>query len=207
MRLNLRAGGVDVLEVHETAWRTHPCGDDLAAASITLRSEWDVGAVRLPDLALLDRGIRELNVGVGDDVFMLGRFVSHSGNQKNHPLARFGNLAMMPSEDIRDARGLMVEAYLVEMRSLSGFSGSPVFLYVGPGSYRGNGSMTNFFTEQIALLGIDAGHVEMHAPVFRGTDRTEFTTQLNTGVAIVVPVWKLVELLDEPEFRQAREFR
>ena len=56
--------------------------------------------------------MNDLNMGVGDEVFMLGRFISHSGIQKNQPLARFGNIALMPDERILDGRKLRIEAYL-----------------------------------------------------------------------------------------------
>src|SRR5438445_660680 len=90
---------------------------------------------------------------VGGTGFLLGWFISHSSKQTNQPLARFGNIAMMPGEKVVDGRGLRVEAYLVEMRSLSGYSGSPVFVYLAPGSYRGEGKgMMPFYQEAIGMI-------------------------------------------------------
>ena len=51
---------------------------------------------------------------------------------------------MMPGELVKDGRGLLVEAFLVEMRSISGFSGSPVFVVMPGGSDRGNGTIIPF---------------------------------------------------------------
>ncbi len=99
--------------------------------------------------------LNELNAGVGDEVVMIGRFVAHDGRVRNAALARFGNIAMMPGEPVTDGRGMKVEAFLVEMRSLSGFSGSPAFIYMGPGTYRGDGRMMPFYSETIGLIGID----------------------------------------------------
>jgi hypothetical protein len=145
----------------------------------------------------------ELNVGVGDEVFMLGRFISQDGTQLQAPLARFGNVAMMPGPLVEDGRRLKVEAFLVEMRSLSGFSGSPVFIYIGSGTYRGNGTMMPFYSETIGLIGIDTGHKTTVAKVYGGPaeNQTELKVRLNTGVAVVAPVWKIEELLSSVALR------
>jgi hypothetical protein len=143
---------------------------------------------------------------VGDEVFMLGRFISHSGIKRNQPLARFGNIAMMPGELVEDGRGMRVEAFLVEMRSLSGFSGSPVFVYMGPGTYRGDAKMMPFYSETIGLMGIDTGHTEICAPVLQTGSRSEtgLRASLNTGIAVIAPIWKIREVLDEEIFRVER---
>ncbi len=85
----------------------------------------------------------------------------------------------------------MVDAYLVEMRSLPGFSGSPVFLHIGPASYRGDGTMTPFYEDDYTLLGIDTGHKLLPSQV---RDKTTgrpadvpWRVLQNTGVAIVAP--------------------
>jgi len=118
IRMPLLAGGFRAVELPEDEWTTHRSGDDVAATAIELDPEWDLRAFRWADLAATRDRLSELNAGVGDEVFMLGRFVTTGGQQSNQPLARFGNIAMMPGAMVRDARGLEVEAFLVEMRSL-----------------------------------------------------------------------------------------
>jgi hypothetical protein len=207
MRLNRTDGGTEVIEVAQPAWRTHSDGDDIAVAVFRPDNEADlaISGLQWKDLVgttpegFKDR-MKELNVGIGDDVFMVGRFISHEGKQRNQPLARFGNIAMMPGEPVLDGRGLLVEAFLIEMRSLPGFSGSPVFLYVGPGSYRGNDTMMPFYEEQIGLLGIDTGHKMLSSEIIdKGTGKplnmTWYVLQ-NTGVAIVAPVWRIRDVID-----------
>lgn len=68
---------------------------------------------------------------VGDDVFMLGLFVDHSGLTTNVPSARFGNISMLPSQDapIKQPNKFMRESYVVDMHARTGFSGSPVFMF------------------------------------------------------------------------------
>jgi hypothetical protein len=214
LRLNTADGGTDVLEIPSTAWVDHPDGDDISAAAVAAPDpnwaatalEWDsfVGSRQFSEARM-----KELNVGVGDDVFMLGRFIAHGGRQQNQPLARFGNIAMMPGEPVLDGRGLHVEAFLVEMRSLAGFSGSPVFVYIGPGTYRGDGRMMPFYSENIGLIGIDTGHKILTSPVIDETTKKPVdppcTVVQNSGVAIVAPVWKIRDVLDEEEFVEQRK--
>jgi hypothetical protein len=150
-------------------------------------------------------------VGVGDDIVMLGRFSGHSGRDFNRPLARFGNIAMMDDEPVKDGRGFLVSAYLVEMRSLPGFSGSPVFLCLGAGSYRGvygaekQAKMMPFYSETIGLLGIDTGHKPITNAVLDGATgkpvEPREDVQQNSGVAIVTPYYKIREVLECDELR------
>ena len=106
--------------------------------------------------------------------------------------------AAMPGALVRDGRGLDVEAFLVEMRSLSGFSGSPVFVYMGPGTYRGNSTMMPFYSETIGLMGIDTGHKASIAPIEHRASgpETDLVVRLNTGISIVAPIWRVAEAID-----------
>jgi hypothetical protein len=153
----------------------------------------------VPITATRDR-VTELNAGVGDEIVMFCRFVTVCGQQINAPLARFGNIAMMPGELITDNRGLRVEAFLIEMRSMSGFSGSPVFVFMGPGTYRGDKKMMPFYTETIGLVGIDTGHIAITNSVISEIDKQpvdHWRVAQNSGVAIVTPVWKIADVLEE----------
>lgn len=75
--------------------------------------------------------INEHGIGIGDEVFLVGRLIDHSGKQKNAPSARFGNISMTPFESIfNKTLSKNVEVFLCEVKSIGGFSGSPVFVYV-----------------------------------------------------------------------------
>lgn len=185
-----------LIHIDPQRWVHHPDGDDVSVCKLSA-DERPASAISLPDLLATHERMEELNAGVGDEVFMLGRFVGHGSFKKLQPLARFGNISMMPGELVKDGRNLRVEAFLVEMRSLSGFSGSPVFIHMGPGTFRGNGKMMQFYTETIGLIGIDSGHKNMIAHV-QGIDHGSSPpyVQLNTGISIVVPYWKIRNLID-----------
>ncbi|MDP3950529.1 hypothetical protein [Microbacterium sp.] len=201
--------GFDCHEIAAASWTTHPDGDDVAIASIR-SDELGVTAIKWSALAATQERLAELNVGVGDEVFMLGRFIAHEGKTRQQPLARFGNIALMPdpSNPVLDGRSLERELFLVEMRSLSGYSGSPVFLYVGPATYRGDGRMMPFYSENIGLIGVDTGHkinrVGIDTKGTRCPAPGDWTVTQNTGIALVAPVWKIADLLFDAEEVKAR---
>jgi hypothetical protein len=71
----------------------------------------------------------EFDVGIGDDVFMVGRFIDHEGRQQNNPSVRWGHVAMMPTAVAdQDAPTKKEESFIIEIHTISGYSGSPVFV-------------------------------------------------------------------------------
>jgi hypothetical protein len=208
LRINTKTGSAHALTIPHEAWLDHDAADDVCVAPIELdASRWAVSALPWEDFCPTSERMEELNIGVGDDVLMIGRFVGHTGKQRNEPLVRFGNIAMMDDgERVRDGRGMLVTAFLVEMRSLPGFSGSPVFVCIGAGSYRGvygsdkQAHMMPFYTETIGLLGIDTGHKSLTNPVIdkRTGDPVDppQVVQQNSGVAIIAPYYKIADVLE-----------
>ena len=71
--------------------------------------------------------IEAKNLGVGDEVFIAGLFTRAIGQARNLPIIRMGTVAMMPDEKILFHKK-MIDAYLIESRSIGGLSGSPVFI-------------------------------------------------------------------------------
>jgi len=101
----------------------------------------------------------------GDEVFFYGRFIQHDGRQRNKPVMRFGNISMLPDESASIDMGTHQQvAFLVECRSLSGFSGSPAFVQLAgtralhPQYDREKYSGKLIPTKEIRLLGVDCGH-------------------------------------------------
>jgi hypothetical protein len=70
--------------------------------------------------------LKKARIEVGEEVFLTGLFSNHYGLKRNIPIVRVGNIAALPDEPIETDWG-SVDAYLVEMRSIGGLSGSPVF--------------------------------------------------------------------------------
>ena len=132
------------------------------------------------------------NIMVGDTVSIVGLFANHHGEVKNTPIVRTGNLAVLDEQKIVTNKGPM-DAYLIEARSIGGISGSPVFL--NPGSMRVlEGQLKIADNPRIHLFGLIHGH-------FNDVDEEHLTPQeknrraINTGIAIVVPIRKVAEII------------
>ena len=78
-----------------------------------------------PDIGAIDFQPR-----VGHEIYVPGLFTQHYGKTSNLPVARFGHIARMPNQiDVQNPDGSVssVVAYLAEVQSWGGQSGSPVF--------------------------------------------------------------------------------
>src|SRR5207245_893618 len=120
----------------DTRWWTHPTETesvDCAVLPFGIPDEMNADHSTVPlSLFATDEVIDENGIGEGDEVFMIGLFTRLAGNERNIPVVRIGNVAMMPKErlpvaKIGDYRG-PIDAYLMETRSFAGISGSPVFV-------------------------------------------------------------------------------
>lgn len=158
--------------------------------------------------------IDEHEIGSGDEIYMIGRYVGHDNREVNRPVVRFGTIALMPETRVKDEWGLVQESILVEMRSLPGFSGSPVFVYIPPLSIRPRYYDKAKKTLELDarpfgpwLLGIDYSHLPIQSRIVDngGKEHPEgWYAQTNSGMAAVVPVKKLEQLLDSDAAKKQR---
>jgi hypothetical protein len=136
------------------------------------------------------------DIDAGEEVFMTGRFVGLQGKRDNAVATRFGCISMMRGGRWNKAIGKDQEGFAVEMRSRTGFSGSPVFVYGHPTmtiKYRA-ADRNHFF----ALLGANWGYV-LDSEVNHAGERE------NTWLNGVVPAWKISELLERPALKHYHE--
>ncbi len=130
IRVNTTENKFDVIKTSQNNWVRHFAGDDIAICPIQIESDKIAGGCFTREFIANEDFLKKHAVGAGDDVFMIGRFRVHAGRSRNLPVVRFGNIAAMNDEGLyNDATKLYQESYLVEMRSIAGFSGSPVFIY------------------------------------------------------------------------------
>lgn len=205
IRLNTTDGSKAVLEYKQEDWFHHPDGHDLAVCPLDLEaSKYQIRFIDRDKQFITHDRLRYFDIGPGDGTFMVGRFISHEGEQRNLPSLRFGNIAMMPNEPLVDSRGQKKESFLVESRSSSGYSGSPVFVHIPNYETRFEGHPRGV----VLLLGINWGHPELYDEILEadGTvNRLGWQVKTNTGMAAVVPAWHLSDLLNTPELVAQRE--
>lgn len=116
----------------QVKWHFHPTDEaaDVAVFPWATTEGEDIDYKPLPTNTFVKPDdFNPLGVGIGDEVCIVGLFSGHGGYVKNHPMARIGNLAMIPDERVETTSGAM-EAYLIEARSIGGMSGAPVFVAV-----------------------------------------------------------------------------
>lgn len=141
----------------------------------------------------------KLNIGVGDEVFITGLLANHPGEFRNTPIVRIGNLAAYPEERVKATGIGEIDAYLVEVRSRGGLSGSPVYYhaYGSPSSaYRpfAPNWLSPIEPQSFYLIGIVHGHYNQEAGV-SDANRKDIE-ELNTGIAIVVPISQVLAFID-----------
>jgi hypothetical protein len=216
VRMNTSQGDMAVLMIDADQWVHHQDGDDIAVCPLVLSNPDTYRFKAIGTEMFLTRALmRAHDIGPGDEAYMVGRFVSHEGRQRNTPLARFGNISMMPWEPIPHERGILQESILVEMRSLSGFSGSPVFVEMPPMSPRPGGIVLGHGRGPW-LLGVDWAHIAAYEKVKKKIEEggreklvdapERLVVKGNSGQMAVVPAWRLQELLDQEELVVRRQY-
>jgi hypothetical protein len=145
------------------------------------------------------QSLRADGMGLGDETFTIGLFSPHPGEAINEPIVRIGNLAAIPTEPVRTKNYGSVEAYLVETRSIGGFSGSPVFIH--PGQVRVIDGQLKYSAEvRFSLLGIVHGHWDTHPLPTPGSQFGRET--LTTGISIVVPIHRVLEIFEMDRLKE-----
>jgi hypothetical protein len=222
VRINRESGKPDVIALDQAKWFDHPVSD-VTLCPMTLDIEHQFACVSTASL-ITKEIIEQFDIGPDDDIFISGRFVNHEGKQRNTPSLRFGNIAQMPHEPIT-AEGLPPqESFLVEAKSIPGYSGSPVYVYLSPQPdlsdlpnvqneiKSGRMSFAGISAKRLGLtvrtgpwlLGVDWCHLRSEAPVINaltGDPEPNRYVITNTGMSGVVPAWKIQEILDTAEMQ------
>lgn len=230
-RAGLGDGRVRVYRKSLTDWYLHPAGEDVAICWLGSQAPDEDQAVQwVPrewivtpgDFAYVPTRIDpvwgESPLLPGEETFSVVRFIGYDGLERNQPTIRFGNLSSAEEVDVQQEpipdRPECIErriqrSFLVEARSLSGYSGAPVFAYreshfldIGHG-----------VVESALLLGVGWAHITHAAD--RDTEYATVTAasgplavgRYNSGMMAVVPGWHITELLELPAVLAERNER
>jgi hypothetical protein len=198
--LSLRTGG--------QKWFYHPTEKDSVDVAVM-----PFGSARFHDYDIewipegmfaTDERIEEFQIGLGDEIFIIGLFTRFFGIKKLTPIVRTGNIAMMPQDRVEVEGFGPMEAYLAEGRSIGGLSGSPAFVRntVKIPTRTADGKLTAMsgLGGQHHLLGLVHGHWRVQPPA-----TTTQAEMVNMGVSIIVPAKKILETLYHPELVAMRQ--
>jgi hypothetical protein len=213
---------LDATPASEYKWYYHPTEKQYVDAAATLFSPpieegLEVDFKTVPSAMFVkEESFDAKGIGVGDEVFIVGLFSKVIETTHVMPIIRIGNVAMIPKEKIPGGNRL-IDAYLIESRSIGGLSGSPVFVRetlklqttkIKPGadfaSVSGRFPGESFgklfdVTEMLGvgryyLFGSAVGHWDL--PIGVGSEA------VNMGISLVTPAGKILEILFQPELKE-----
>lgn len=214
IRTNKLDGSLAIIEGHaDQKWWYHPTEKEYVDAAVTIFLPPNLHDL---DIFWIDIGIfadeeviEGAKLGVGDEVFIAGLFTKITETTRNIPIIRIGNLAMMPGEKIPFKDGKLIDAYLVESRSIGGLSGSPAFIrqtirfqgYTASGMFYDskhqplppNELVVMDGMGKIYFLGSVIGHWD--APTHFAFPHHE---AVNMGISPIVPAHKIKEIIAQP---------
>ncbi len=227
IRFNTPSGGPpDILEFDVSDW-IFDGKHDIAVLPIKLDPDKHAITVLHSQMLVTKDQVRRAEIGPGDDVFMVGRFMDHDGGQRNRPALRFGNIAMDPTP-VMQSNNVKAEAYCIDLHSRSGYSGSPVFVYRTPQSDLDPPPAARTANIGLAMqpeisvffmvLGIHfaqfpekwevsssgkliSNSSNAKSPLLTGKQYIEGLS----GMTLALPAWSIREVLDMPELKKLRE--
>jgi hypothetical protein len=204
VRFNTKDGGADVAHTQAEDW-VISSEDDLAVLPFNPPTGVEWSSIDTRQFLSEDCLIEGWELFPGDPVFFFGRFVGDDGRPRNAPVMRVGSIAMLADAHapVTLEEGQQQVAFLVESRSMSGFSGSPSFVHLADSRLMdpdkpGAGYIPS---DRVRLLGLVCAHLPFWSPVrekkHRGTHYPEMWVETNSGVSVVVPAWKILTLLND----------
>lgn len=199
-RVNRADGSVGEIELPDDWYYPESGGADVVVLPFFLDEEWDNKMARR-EMEVTDEAIKEYGIGAGDELIIVGLFTERHGSKRNLPIVRSGIIASMATEPLADvSSGEEYSAYLAEVRSIGGLSGSPVFVHL-PG-VRGQRAAQEIGRDTF-LLGVIRGHWEYEGvgEDFAFGDREK----INTGIAIVSQMQDVAKILDCEELVKQRK--
>lgn len=211
IRVNQRGGGAKLVAAKKESWYPHPSAavDLMVCPAVFPMDQFQLMHIDFnTHLPLTQASIQSEAIGVGDDVAIVGMFVSRLGETRNIPVVRSGTIAAMPVEPIETKYGAH-DAYLVETRSIDGLSGSPVFVQL-PRERPVDGATIQKSHRVLYWMGMLLGHHEVINP----RDAVEIKQRsasppysenavtarvmLNTGIGIVLPASLVRQAVEQP---------
>jgi len=208
-----------IIETRKRDWVPHPdktvdiavlpTGNSYDLCQAYIREELDTAHVFDPEQSLTQAIIDRWDIGLGDDVFIAGAYTKRPGERRNLPIVRVGNIAAMAEEPIWPASPRK-PAYLIEVRSLGGISGSPVFVNLAPMRRRPGGRIEPVdLSHPLFLLGIAIGVHDSHhppdlAPQEDGAQSPVSDALFNTGITVALPVGLILEATQQSQIHDPR---
>lgn len=202
IRFNDKSGHshVQQSQKHYKWWR-HPTDKTVDAAAFPWGLRGDFSS--FPITRVLTEQMRELTrIGIGDEIFIIGLFRKWAGRKRVVPIIRHGHIAMIASERIPTKNYGEALMHLVEAFSLAGMSGSPVMVRQTmpvplPPPQTVFDASIGMALGDMYLLGLL--HGIFPTEVAYEVKDAEPGQVWHSGIAMVVPSEKILEILNQPK--------
>lgn len=212
MRTNLKGVGAEETRIDPQYWIFSPTDQGKPLTDVALCPLWfsekeevlGIGLSGPQSIIATPEIIARYHFGVGDEVAILGLFRSHHGAERNIPIVRVGNISMMSGEPVKTKYCGYTDAHLIEARSIGGLSGSPVFINNPPVKIV-NGKTQLSTGQWFYLLGLVHGHFDvenLNEDIV--VDDGGSQGGINTGIGVVIPAHKILEVVFQPEYAEMR---
>lgn len=195
---------ITFIENETVFFHENPNVDIAVVAAVPDTAEYNYNYVHEMGIIATREDFKKKGILVGTEVIFLGLFVPHIGIKQNHPIARFGRIALIADEKI-SWDGKELDLFLMETTSFGGNSGSPVFAYFGA-----KRSSTTFkYEPDVKFVGVLMGGYNKEFRMKMSTDKRVFIFKApqNMGITAVVPSYLLHELLYSDKVRKERAER
>ena len=150
-----------------------------------------------------DETIKMEKLAEGDTLYFIGLMAQFYGSERNFPVIRRGTLALMTDEKMDTPWG-PERAFIAELNSWPGNSGSPVFLNLS--GFRDAGTIIG--PPNIRFMGILLGNFQNK---LKATTVDSFTAVLgndaNIGVSFMLPASRVREVLEGGPAQQNRDIQ
>jgi hypothetical protein len=210
-RIRTRDGGSKDLRVHD--WLHHPKAD-VAVAPFRPGGHTDLHLLHVPGAGLSWYTSPRWVPVLGDRVYFIGLLAlpaARSMVERNVPMVRSGTIGAMYQADVPvewpDKSIRKFEAHLIDCRSYGGFSGSPCF-FQRDDQVTAVKEGAAVYGPITFLFGLVSGHFDQYAsPKVRGdiAEVGSISVPVNTGVGVVTPVERIVEVLRMEELSDERK--
>ncbi len=171
--------------------------DDISVDAGVIKFDNDQPRGFISEPAFTTDDIRQKYViGIGDDLTVVGLFTAWPGEKGISPIVRSGIIAAIPSGPIFHSQtGQRYRAYLAELRSFGGLSGSPVLVHVGY-SRKADGRPNE--AGRYYLLGLIRSHWTYSGPA-------DSPNEINMGIAAVTPWSEVMAILNKAALVKQRQ--
>ncbi|MCZ6592547.1 MAG: serine protease [Alphaproteobacteria bacterium] len=222
IRVNKRDGSSsEILGLDPHDWVFKRRWHDLAIADIALDLEANKISFIGSEMLVSQADLGKYGIGVGEDVFMVGRFMDHDGGETNVPAVRFGNIAVMPQPIEQPTGAKDLPSYILDVHSRSGYSGSPVFAFHSKVELKGGTLSTVVGNRMMKFLGVHWGQFPERWEIesgYRTPVRRKGGSQSLpvdeppvhyvkgfSGMTLAIPADAITELLEMPKLKEPRE--